>query len=192
MPLQIMLVDESRARAAILDRALSDAGHEVVARLGPGEDLFGWVERARPDVIIVDLECPDRDTLEHLHHLHRYAPRPVLMFSERGDRDIIVRAIRSGVSAYVVDGLSATRIQPLLEVAIARFREFQALRCELETTRTQLADRKTVDRAKGMLMMQRGLTEPDAYAALRKLAMDRNQTLGEAARNAIAVMEALG
>jgi response regulator NasT len=123
--------------------------------------------------------------------LHRDNPRPVVMFAEEGDSGTIERAVRAGVSAYVVDGLNPSRVKPIVDVAIARFREFQALRQELQETRSQLADRKQIDRAKGLLMKHRGLDEQEAYAAMRKMAMDRGQKMGEVANNIIAVLELL-
>jgi response regulator NasT len=114
------------------------------------------------------------------------------MFAERSDQETTENAIRAGVSAYVVDGLNPDRLKPLVEVAIARFREFQALRQELAETRSKLAERKVIEKAKGLLMQKKQLNEQEAYQALRKMAMDRNQRLGEVAQNVIDVMELLG
>jgi response regulator NasT len=189
--LRVTLVDGEPERAALLRRALEDAGHQVVARLAPGENLLAGVESSLPDIIIIDVDSPDRDILESLRHLHTSAPRPVIMFAANDDTEVIERAIHSGVSAYVVDGLSSHRVKAVMEVAIARFREFQALRDELHKTQCRLADRKDVDVAKSLLMSHKGMAEPEAYQALRKLAMDRNQTVGEVARNLIAVMRIL-
>ncbi len=191
MALRVVLVDSEPARSALLQRALEDSGHQVVGRLAPGEDLLAGFEATRPDIIIIDVDSPDRDTLECLRTLHGHAPRPVIMFAADGDTEVIERAIRCGVSAYVVDGLAPHRVKAVMEVAIARFREYQSLRNELEKTRSRLADRKDVDVAKGLLMTRKGLTEPEAYKALRKLAMDRNQTIGEVARNLVAVTQLL-
>jgi len=190
--LRVSIVDAEPARAALLQQALEDVGHQVVARLTPDDDLVAGVEASLPDIIIIDVDSPDRDTLESLRYLNGRAPRPVIMFAEDGDTEIIERAIRCGVSAYVVDGLSPHRVKAVMEVAIARFREYQALRQELEKVRCRLADRKDVDIAKGLLMTRKGMSEPQAYQALRKLAMDRNQTIGEVARNVVAVMKLMG
>jgi response regulator NasT len=187
-----MLVDQNPGRAAILEQALRDQGYDVVARISAGEHLQAEVERVRPDVVIVDAESPDRDILEHVASLNRASPKPVLMFAEDSDTDTIEAAVRAGVSAYVVDGFSGARLRPLMQVAIARFREFQALRRELEETRAKLADRKDVERAKGLLISRRGLSEDEAYRALRKLSMDRNLSIGEAARNLLAMADLLG
>lgn len=186
-----MLVDESRGRAAILEHALLEAGCDVVARLLAGDDLLQAVARAQPDLIIIDMDSPDRDTLEHMRSISAEHPKPIVMFAESADSDTIAEAVRAGVSAYVVDGLSAGRIKPIMDVAIARFREFQALRKELDAAKSSLAERKDIERAKGLLMKQRGWSEDEAYQALRKLAMDRNLRLAEVARNVISVADLL-
>lgn len=190
-PLTVMLVDDQPARAALLEQALLDHSYKVIARLTSAAGLAQQVASLEPDVIIIDIESPDRDTLEHMATLHRDNPHPVVMFAEEGDTSAIERAMRAGVSAYVVDGLNPTRVKTIVDVAVARFREFQALRRELEETRTQLADRKQIDRAKGLLMKQRGLDEKQAYNAMRKMAMDRGQRLAEVASNIIAVFDLL-
>lgn len=191
-PLKVMLVDDQPARAALLEQALRDHQFTVIARLSTAAGLADQVAALQPDIIIIDIESPDRDTLENMAILHRDNPRPVVMFAEEGDTSTIERAVRAGVSAYVVDGLNPARVKPIVDVAIARFREFQALRQELQETRTQLADRKQIDRAKGLLMKHRDLDEQQAYQAMRKMAMDRGQRLGEVANNIIAVLELLG
>lgn len=189
---RVVLIDDSPGRAAILEQALADAGYAVLARLGSGEDILAAVQRLQPDVVLVDTESPDRDTLEGLGRLHREAPRPVVMFAAQSDAEITARALRAGVSAYVVDGLQPHRLKGIMDLAIARFREFKALRDELDATRTELADRKAIERAKGILMKKRGLDEEGAHAALRKLAMDRGRRLGQVARDVIDMADLLG
>ncbi len=189
--LSVMLVDDQPARAALLEQALLDHRYTVIARLSSAAGLAEQVARLEPDVIIIDIESPDRDTLENMAILHRDNPHPVVMFSAEGDAAVIERAVRAGVSAYVVDGLNPARVKTIVDVAIARFREYQALRCELEDTRVQLADRKQIDRAKGLLMKHREMDEQQAYHAMRKMAMDRGQRLAEVASNIIAVLEML-
>ncbi len=190
--LRILLIDDFTGRAAILEQALSDAGHRIIARLSSTLDLPQQVHALQPDVVIIDLDSPDRDTLENMSIVTRDNPRPIILFSSQDDSDTIQKAVRAGVSAYVVDGLSAKRVRPIIDVAIARFREFQAMRIELEKTRDQLSERKLIERAKGLLMKQRGFDEDQAYQALRKLAMDRNQRLIQAAQNVIDIFEMLG
>ncbi len=190
--LTVMLVDDQPARAALLEQALRDHSYTVIARLTSAAGLAEQVARLEPDVIIIDIESPDRDTLENMAHLNRDNPHPVVMFAAEGDTAAIERAMRAGVSAYVIDGLNPARVKTIVDVAIARFREYQALRRELEETRNQLADRKLIDRAKGLLMKHRSMDEKEAYHAMRKMAMDRGQRLAEVAGNIVAVLELLG
>lgn len=187
MKLRVMLVDASIERTAVLEQALKDADCEVVARVTTGEALFKRVERIQPDVIIIDQNSPDRDTLEQMRFISRDQPRPIVMFSESGDPETIQTAIKAGVSAYVVDGLSPGRVKPIVEVAIARFQAFQSLRLELEKTKESLAERKIIDRAKGILMQQRGIGEEQAYALLRKTAMENNLRIAAVAKSIIAL-----
>lgn len=185
--LKIMLVDQNPGRSAILEQALSDAGHRVVARVEAGKSLLREVQDYQPDIVIIDMESPGRDTLEQMREIGRDQPKPIILFSNKRDGDYIRQAVQAGVSAYVVDGLSRERIMPIVEVAMARFREFEALRSELQETRNQLADRKVIDKAKGVLMQRKGLTEDAAYQLLRKAAMDRNMRVVEVARTLLAL-----
>lgn len=182
-----MLVDQDSARSAILEQALQDAGHQVVARIKHGHNLLRELKECLPDIIIMDLEAPGRDTLEQMREISRDQPRPIILFSNKRDSDYIRQAVQAGVSAYVVDGLSQERIMPIVEVAMARFREFEALKRELQETKTQLADRKVVDKAKGILMQRKGLSEDDAYQLLRKTAMSRNMRIADVARTLLAL-----
>lgn len=191
MNLRVLIIDGSPERSAILEQALSDASYTVVARLTTSADLTAQVAQLQPDVIIIDIESPDRDTLENMRHITRENPKPIIMFAERGASEIIETAIQAGVSAYVVDGLSRNRVKPILDVAIARFREFQALRNELAEVKNKLADRKIIDKAKGILIEKYGMTEEQAYGSLRKMAMNRNLRIVEVARNVIAMLEIL-
>ncbi|KZZ45810.1 ANTAR domain-containing response regulator [Bacterioplanoides sp.] len=188
---RIMLVDDQPARAALLEQALTDAGCSVIARLSSAQGLMKRVEEHQPDVIIIDIESPDRDMLEHMSVLNQHNPKPVIMFSDEDDTSTIEKAMRAGVSAYVVDGLNPGRLKSIMDVAVARFREFQALRSELEKTRNQLADRRLLDEAKSLLMKQKGMSEEEAYHAIRKMAMDRGQRMVDVAKNIISVMDLL-
>jgi response regulator NasT len=190
--LRVMLVDDVQGRAAILDRALQDNGYDVVARFGTDDDLLRRVDEIQPDIIIIDMESPDRDILEHMRMISRNKPKPIVMFAEKTDSATIEQAVRAGVSAYIVDGLSDTRLKPIMDVAIARFREFHALKEELQRTKTDLADRKDIEKAKGIIMRQRQCDESEAYTALRKMAMDTNKKLGDVARSVIEVASLLG
>lgn len=191
-PLRVLLVDKTFERAILLKQALEDGGFKIVAHVSSSADLNGLVEELRPDVIILDTESPDRDTLEHLSLISRDMPRPVVMFTDDGDRAKIQESILAGVSAYVVDGLSSERVAPIVEVAIARFNAFQAMRNDLEKAENQLAERKDIERAKGMLMRQRGWSEEAAFQAMRKMAMDKGIRLAEVARHLVEVAELLG
>jgi response regulator NasT len=150
------------------------------------------VERLAPDVIVIDTESPTRDALEHLVVVSQSSPRPIVMFASDGGNDAIRRAVRAGVSAYVVDGLDAARVDSIVAVACARFDEFQRLKTELADANLKLAERKQVERAKGLLMEQRGISEDEAFHALRRLAMTRKVRLGEAAQQLIDAAELLG
>ena len=188
---EVMLIDAHSGRSAILEQALSDAGYRITVRTASTDKLLQQVREARPDVILIDIDLPDRDTLEQLREIGQNQPRPIVMFAERSDPETTAAALRAGVSAYVVDDLNPRRLQPIMDVAIARFREYQALRRELEETRSRLAERKVVEKAKGLLMAQRNLNEEEAYQTLRKLAMDRNQRIGEVARTVVSLLELL-
>lgn len=188
-PLRVLLVGETLERAALLKHALQEAGCRIAAHVSACADLPGLVGELKPDVIILDTESPGRDTLEHLCVISRDQPRPIVMFTHDADSEKIRAAIRAGVSAYVVNGLQSERLRPIMDVAIARFNEFQTMRREMEKVESQLAGRKYVDRAKGILMKQRGWSENEAYQALRKMAMDKGEKLSEVARQVVAVAE---
>lgn len=190
--LRVLLVDETFERAALLKHALQEAGYRIAAHVSSSADLPGLVSELKPDVIILDTESPDRDTLEHLCLISRDQPRPIVMFTHDDDSEKIRAAIRAGVSAYVVDGLKSERLRPIMEVAMARFNEYQTMRLNLEKAESQLVERKDVDRAKGILMKQRGWSEEQSYQALRKMAMDKGLKIGEVAQQVISVAELLG
>ena len=183
--LSVLVIDESETRAGEICAGLAVAGYQVAALLPSTLDLSARVEQLKPDVILIQTDSPSRDTLEHLAVAHGELPRPVVMFANQGDAKVIRKAIKAGVSAYIVDGLSAKRLKPVIDVAIARFEEYQELRHERDDARTQLADRKAIERAKGVLMKARGYDEDTAYNALRKLAMDRKQPLAKVAAQVI-------
>jgi response regulator NasT len=191
MKSKVILIDENHGRAALLQQALLDAGYEVVAVIHDGDNLLSQLEQTPADIIIIDLESPDRDTLEYLTSIHQNHPKPVVMFAENDDSDMISAAIKAGVSAYIVDGFNTARVKPILEVAIARFREYHAMRCELDAVKNKLAERKLVERAKGILMSHRSMDEATAYHALRKMAMDKNLRLAEVAEQVISISELL-
>src|SRR5271170_2698871 len=187
MALRVLLVDQEPDRASTLERVLRDEGYDLVGKVAPDPEFVARVRALAPDIIIVDMALPDRDTLEYMAMITRDQPKPIVMFADASDETMIGRAVKAGVSAYVVDGVEPQRVKPILDVAIAQFREFQALRDELAQTKTTLAGRKVIDRAKGLLMAERGLSEDQAYRELRKLAMDRGMRLTDVAENLLAV-----
>jgi response regulator NasT len=189
--LRILVIDEDSTRAEALAEALSAAGHETVGMVDPRDDVLAKMRDLSPDLIIVDMESPSRDTLEDMRRITEERPRPIVMFVDQSDEKAIAEAMRVGISAYVIDGLNPQRVKPILDVAVARFVEHQKLRAELEQTRIDLADRKVIERAKGLLMQSRGLSEDDAYKLLRKLAMDQNQRLVEIARSILTLSQLL-
>jgi response regulator NasT len=187
--LRVMLVDENDERAATLIGALREAGYDVVARFSCSDNLVEAVAAARADVVLVDMDNPARDMLDSCAAVSRLQPLPIVLFARDSNTETISSAVQAGVSAYVVGGMPEQRLRSIMDVAIARFREHQALRAELETTRTRLADRRDIDRAKAILGRARGLTEPAAYEALRKSAMERRMTIGDAARTVLAAAD---
>ena len=192
LPLRVLVVDESPERAELLREGLLRAGHEVTATLSSPLALLKTIEELKPDVIVIDMDSPSRDVLEHLVFVSQHTPRPVVMFSQDDAPETIRAATRAGVSAYVVDGLDRDRIKSIIEAAVARFEDFQALRTQLAEANLKLSERKLVEKAKGLLMKSRGLDEDAAYSALRKMAMDRKLKLGEVAQRIIDAADLLG
>jgi len=179
---RVLVVDESPERAELLRDGLTQAGYEVTASLSSPVALLKTIDELEPDVIVIDTDSPSRDVLEHLVVMSQHTPRPVVMFASDSAPETIREAVRAGVSAYVVDGLEKSRIKSIIDVAVARFEDFQRLRGELAEATLKLSERKLVERAKGVLMKRHGLDEEGAYALLRKTAMDRKETLAEVAR----------
>lgn len=179
--LRVLLIDDGAGRVDALRDALARLGCDVVGVLDSPLLIHDCVQRLRPDVVIVDSESPSRDTLENLSALSVRMPRPVVVFTDDPNRAVMQRALAAGVSAYVVAGMQPQRLAPVLNVAIARFEQEAALKTELARTQEQLAARKRIEQAKGILMRSRGLDEKAAYAQLRRLAMDRKLKLVEIA-----------
>jgi len=185
LPLRVLLVDDGSPQLPMLHEELSRIGCMVVGVVDAAVELLAQVESLAPDLIIISADSPTRDTLEHIAVMSETAPRPVVLFTDDPDRSRMQRAIRAGVSSYVVAGLAPERLQPVLDVALARFEADAELRAELESTRGELKARKKIERAKGILMQSRGLDEEGAYRELRKLAMDRGVKLVEIAQKVI-------
>jgi len=183
--LRILLIDQNVTRASILEEGLREAGYTTVMVLRDTENLLRRIVDADPDVICIDLENPNRDVLEQMFQVSRVVRRPVAMFVDRSDSEMIKAAVESGVGAYVVDGLKKERVKSVVDTAVSRFKAFNDLRDELDRTKQALDERKLVERAKGILMKQRGLGEDEAYALLRKAAMSDNKRLVEVAQAVI-------
>ncbi|WP_287876965.1 ANTAR domain-containing protein [Acidovorax sp.] len=188
--------DEHAAAQAERSRALRIGllknNFNLIATLPADVFLGERLAQLQPDLIIVDAESEARDALEHVVMATRDARRPIVMFTNDEDTTHVKDAVAAGVSAYIVAGLAPQRIRPILDVAMARFAHEQALRTELADARTELQDRKTIDRAKGVLMQRQGLTEQAAYEKLRKTAMDKGLKLGEVARRMLDMVDLLG
>jgi response regulator NasT len=187
-PLIVLLVDSNPERAKIVEQGLR--GSAVVQQAPSslhGVELLTVIERLQPDAIIIDCESPDRDTIENLQLVARKNPKPIVMFVENGDGALAREAVRAGVSAYIVDGLSEKRVLPVVEIAIERFKMFDALWRDLEKSKRDLEARKAIERAKGLLMEKRKLSENDAYAAMRTMAMKQKISIKDVADNILSV-----
>lgn len=190
--LRILIIDENRIRAAVIEDGLREAGHARVTAIHDVSGIARRISEIEPDVIVIDLENPNRDMLESMFQLTRAVKRPIAMFVDRSDRASIEAAVEAGVSAYVVDGLRKERVKPILDTAISRFNAFARMARELEDARTELENRKLVERAKGILMKSRGLSEQAAYELLRKTAMNQNRRIAEIAQSLITAAGLLG
>jgi len=183
--LRILLVDQNMTRASILEEGLREAGYTNVTVVRDMQNLLRRIVDADPDVICIDLENPNRDVLEQMFQVSRVVRRPVAMFVDRSDSDMIKAAVESGVGAYVVDGLKKERVKAVVDMAVSRFNAFNDLREELDKAKQALDERKVIERAKGILMKERGLTEEAAYALLRKAAMSDSKRVAEIAQAVI-------
>jgi response regulator NasT len=187
--LKIVIVDESPLRAAILEDGLQEAGYVNVVRIADTGNLLSRIYAIDPDVILIDLENPSRDVLEQMFQVSRVVKRPVAMFVDQSDTASIQASVDAGVSAYIVDGLKKERVTSILDLCISRFNAFSRLQTELAETKSALEDRKVIDRAKGILMKARDMSEDGAYALLRKTAMNENRKVVEVAQSVITAAE---
>jgi response regulator NasT len=183
--LRILIVDQNVMRASVLEDGLREAGYSKVTVVRDMQNLMRRIVDIGPDVIFIDLENPNRDVLEQMFQVSRCVQRPIAMFVDRSDTDMIEAAVEAGVGAYVVDGLKKERVKAVLDMAVSRFNAFNKLREELDRARAALDERKLVERAKGILMKERGLTEEAAYALLRKAAMNENRRITEVAQSVV-------
>ena len=190
--LRILVIDENVVRASIIEDGLREAGQLRVTTISNMRELLRQIAEAEPDVIFIDLENPNRDVLVQMFQVSRSVPRQIAMFVDRSDTASIEAAIDAGVSAYVVDGLRKERVKPILDMAISRFNAFNRLREELASARQALEDRKVIDKAKGILMKNRGIGEEEAYALLRRTAMNESRRVGEVAAGLVMAAKLLG
>ena len=188
--------DEHAANEAVRSRALRigllESGYNLIAVLPADGFLEQRISQLQPDMIIVDAQSDARDALEHVVIATREARRPIVLFTEDNDTTHVKDAVAAGVNAYIVAGLAPERIRPIMDVAMARFEHEQSLRQELQTARSELQERKTIDRAKGLLMQRQNLTEQEAYEKLRKTAMDKGLKLADVAQRMLDVADLLG
>lgn len=189
--LRVLLIDDGAHRVSLIRDELTRQGHVVVGVLDAALTIHDTVLALQPDVVIVDADSPSRDTLENLATLSQASPRPVVVFSEDASAEPMQRALNAGVSAYVIAGLKAERLMPVLQVAIARFEQDRQLRAQLGDAQARLTDRTTIERAKGILMQETRLDEEQAYRHLRKLAMDRGERLVQVAQRVIEARDLL-
>ena len=181
----ILLIDENHQRAESLSLALNNSRYKISHLANSELSLLKQVDEIQPDIIVIDIESPNHDILDSLSTISHFNPKPVVMFSGEKDTDTINQYIESGVSAYVVGDLQADRVKPILNAAVARFREFHKLKVELSDTKQQLASRNLIDQAKRLLMKKKNLSEDDAFKAMRKTAMDTGQKLDDVAKTLI-------
>jgi two-component system, response regulator / RNA-binding antiterminator len=189
--LKIVLVDENPLRAAILTDGLREAGYTQVTRIEQQNNLLSRLYGLDPDVIVIDLENPSRDVLAQMFQVSRAVRRPIAMFVDQSDATAIEAAVDAGVSAYIVDGLKKERIKNILDLCISRFNAFSRLQDELDRTKSALNERKLIDRAKGILMKVRNIDEAEAYALLRKTAMNENKKIVDVAQSVVTASELL-
>jgi len=190
--MRILLIDDTPKKVGRLKAALLEAGFDVIEESGLTIDLPARIEAIRPDVILFDTQSPSRDVMDQVYLVTRDRPRPIVMFTDEHDPDVMRQAIQSGVSAYIVEGIHAQRLQPILDVAMARFETDQALRAQLQAREQQLAERKRIELAKGMLMKMRDCNEEQAYTLMRRQAMSKQQKLVQVAEQIISMNELLG
>jgi response regulator NasT len=189
--LRILLIDEDIERAAAISFALDKSRYKICHSVSPSSSLLKEVDNLQPDIIVIDMESPNRDILESLHTISDFNPKPIVMFSAQEDTEIINLSVHSGVSAYVVGDVEPGRVKPILDAAVARFQAYQQLKDELHDTRSQLESRKLIDLAKRLLMKNKKLTEEQAFHTMRKTAMDAGQKIEDVAKTIISMLRSL-
>ncbi|MDG1819628.1 MAG: ANTAR domain-containing protein [Porticoccaceae bacterium] len=185
---RVMLVDDLPQRSARVEEKLIQDGFEVISILPSAAGLLFQIEQLKPDIILIDLQSPGRDVLDSLSVINDHNPTPVVMFSEEEDPDFIKDAVDAGVTAYMMGGVDTEKVKPVIDVAMAQFKSYQSLRQKLDTTRTQLESLSVIDKAKRLLMDQQGISEDSAHKVLRNLSMDSNQSLPQAAKAVVQIL----
>lgn len=189
--LHILLIDQNVLRASVLEEGLKEAGYSDVTVVRDMQNLLRRIVDEDPDVIFIDLENPNRDVLEQMFQVSRCVRRPIAMFVDRSDTEMIKAAVEAGVGAYIVDGLRKERVKAILDMAMSRFNAFSELRDELERARLALSERKVIERAKGILMQEKRLTEEEAYGLMRKAAMNDSKRVAEIAQAVVTATDLL-
>ena len=189
--MHILLIDQNVTRASVLEEGLKEAGYSRVTVVRDMQNLLRRIVDEDPDVIFIDIENPNRDVLEQMFQVSRCVRRPIAMFVDHSDSDMIKAAVEAGVGAYVVDGLKKERVKAILDMAMSRFNAFSELRDELERARLALSERKVIERAKGILMREKRLTEEEAYGLMRKAAMNDSKRVAEIAQAVVTATDLL-
>lgn len=186
---RVMLVDDHTQRAAMVEQALKACDFDIVSILTSVSGLLFQIQEHKPDVVMIDLELPDRDILESLSLINQHNPTSVVMFSNEDDPEFIRQAINAGVSAYMMEAINPDKVKPLIDVALAQFEMLQALRRQLSSTQQALNDKKILDKAKRLLMKHQKISEPEAHKNMRTLAMNNSQTIVDVAKNVTAILD---
>ncbi len=185
---RVLLVDSSDSRSSVLKKALRDNAYEIVEQVRDVRQMTRAVKQHEPDFLVLGIDHPDRETIQQMVLLKEHYPLPVIVFAEQDTPQAVEEVVRAGVSAFVVNDIQPQRFPSIISIAVARFHTQQGLLKELETTRSKLAERKVLDKAKGLLMAHKGISEDEAYRSLRKMAMDRGQPIAAVAENMIDVL----
>lgn len=190
--MRIAIIDESASRASVIREGLAQLDDSEIFVVTERQGLVARIQEIAPDVVLIDLGNPSRDVLEEYFTVSRALSRPIAMFVDESDEEAIGASIDAGVSVYVVDGLAASRIRPVLDLAVRRFGAFARLQADLDEAKGKLAERETIDKAKRILMKSRGLSEPDAYAELRRKAMQSSRRIADIAEAVVTAHDLLG
>jgi response regulator NasT len=189
--LSILLIDDNPERSEALINALQHSRYHINHIVSSGASLLKQVNDLKPDMVVIDIESPDRDILDSLHTLSSFNPKPIVMFAEQEDSETITQSVKSGVSAYVCGNADPTRVRAILDAALARFEDYQSVKQELVTTKHKLEAKQLVDKAKRLLISTKNMSEEDAFHALRKMAMDTGQKMEDVAKTIISLLSTI-